>query len=322
LNLVQGESPGAVPEVEVSQCPVCRTTLGRPTLAGFDRQLGLAERFVVRECPDCGLAVTDPRPGGAELDKHYPETYRAYRSPDGLFPRLVTGVRLVRSEFALRLGLLRHLARLEPGRLLDVGCGRGDLGAAFVRHGWQVDGLDVSSSAVESARAVGVDAITGTLDEAPWPDETFDAVLFSHSLEHVHDPLAALVRAHKLLRPGGVLAVAVPDWGSRQRRIFRSCWYPLDLPRHLQHFGRASLGSSVERAGFVVGVTRGSVSTFGLVGSLQYTILGRLVTGGRAHRPTLAIVMALYLPLTALGWVMGPDTLFLTAVKPRERQIS
>jgi SAM-dependent methyltransferase len=226
-------------------------------------------------------------------------------------------VRRIRSEFALRLGLLRHIARLGPGRLLDVGCGRGDLAAGFLRHGWKVDGLDVSSSAVESARAIGVAAITGTLEEAPWPGESFDAVLFSHSLEHVPDPIAALVRAHDLLRPGGVLAVAVPDWGSRQRRIFGSRWYPLDLPRHFQHFERNSLRSAVERAGFVVCDTRRSVSTFGLVGSLQYAIFGRLITGGRAHRPTLAIVMVLYLPLSGVGWLLGPDTLFLTAVKPR-----
>jgi SAM-dependent methyltransferase len=308
---------GSCNKSQVPECPVCETRLGKPVLVGFDRQLGLSERFFVRECPACELGVTDPRPSDAELDRHYPETYRAYRSPDGLLPSFVRAVRRMRSEFALRLGLLRYIARLDPGRLLDVGCGRGDLAAGFVRHGWQVDGLDVSSSAITSARAVGVAAITGTIDEAPWPGESFDAVLFSHSLEHVQDPRAALERAHKLLRPGGVLAVAVPDWGSRQRRIFRSRWYPLDLPRHLQHFGRNSLCSAVERAGFVVYVRRRSVSTFGLVGSLQYALFGRLITGGRAHRPTLAIVMSLYLPLSGIAWLIGPDTLFLTAVKPR-----
>jgi SAM-dependent methyltransferase len=302
---------------DINQCPVCGSRLGVVTLVGSDRQLGFPDPFVVRECPNCGLGVTDPRPRGAELERHYPDTYRAYRPPDGLLPPFVSAVRRIRSEFAIRLGLLRHIARLEPGRLLDVGCGRGDLAAGFLRYGWQVDGLDVSSSAVESARAIGVAAIRGTLDDAPWTGESFDAVLFSHSLEHIHDPLAALMRAHELLRPGGALAVAVPDWGSRQRRIFGSRWYPLDLPRHLQHFERNSLGSAVERAGFVVSSTHRSVSTFGLVGSLQYAIFGRLITSGRAHRPTLAIVIALYLPLSGVAWLLGPDTMFLLAVKPR-----
>ncbi len=204
---------------------------------------------------------------------------------------------------------------MEPGRLLDVGCGRGDFAAGFIKHGWEVHGLDVSPSAVASARAAGVDAVTGTLEEVPWPAMSFDVVLFSHSLEHVHDPLGDLMCAHDLLRPGGVVAVAVPDWDSRQRRIFGSCWYPLDLPRHLQHFGRNSLKAAVERAGFEPRVARSSVSTFGLVGSVQYVMFGRLVTSGRAHRPSLAVIMALYLPLSAVSWLIGPDTLFLTASK-------
>ena len=110
-------------------------------------------------------------------------------------------------------------------------------------------GVEPSPQAAEHARAVGVEAITGTLADAPWPPASFDAIVFNHSLEHIEDPAGALADAARLLRPGGLLAIAVPNFGSWHRRAFGSAWFQLDLPRHLQHFDRDSLAALVRRAG-------------------------------------------------------------------------
>ncbi|HZT83575.1 MAG TPA: class I SAM-dependent methyltransferase, partial [Gemmataceae bacterium] len=81
---------------------------------------------------------------------------------------------------------------------------------------------------------------------------SFDRVTMWQSLEHVHDPLAVLRAAHRLLVPGGELLVAVPTIDSLAFRWFGPHWLGLDLPRHLTHFTPGTLGAMLLRAGFTV----------------------------------------------------------------------
>jgi SAM-dependent methyltransferase len=198
--------------------------------------------------------------------------------------RLGALVDRLRIDAVLRLGPYRPLTRRMPGRLLDVGCGVGDLMAALERHGWDVVGLEPSRVACSHAAGRGLEVHCGTIDEAPWGDSTFDAIVFNHALEHIPNPEDALRRAAALLRPGGILAVAVPNFGSWQRRLFGSRWFQLDLPRHLQHFDRGSLGSLATRAGLQPLEFRTASMRPGLLMSLQYACFGRPVFNGRGLR--------------------------------------
>jgi 2-polyprenyl-3-methyl-5-hydroxy-6-metoxy-1,4-benzoquinol methylase len=78
-----------------------------------------------------------------------------------------------------------------------------------------------------------------------------------HSLEHVHDPVATLRSAFQLLVPGGLLLVAVPNVESAPARWFGADWFGLDLPRHLTHFSKATLGEMLAVSGFEVRNIRG-----------------------------------------------------------------
>lgn len=202
--------------------------------------------------------------------------------------------------------------------MLDVGCGRGDLAAAFARRGWRADGLEPAASAVAAARHQGVDARTGTLDVAPADLCGYDLVVFNHSLEHVPDPVAALQEARSRLRPGGAVVVAVPDWSSWQRRAFASRWFHLDLPRHLQHFSPRSLISTMSRAGLEPKQPRSTTSLVGLLGSAQYALFGRCVFTGPRLRPALALASALYPVTLLIGSVLGGDTLVGVGTKPTQ----
>jgi SAM-dependent methyltransferase len=293
-------------------CAVCSAPLGSPVLEGRDRMFSVPGTFTVAECGRCGLAVTEPRLSGHVLASHYPEDYEPYRPPSGALARLFAANRRWQSTARLRRPPFNRLG--DAGRLLDVGCGRGDLGAAFRRSGWEVAGVDPSESAVEAARHLGIDARTGTIEDAPWPDRSFDAVVFNHSLEHVPDPVDALRHAVRLVRPGGRVAVVVPDWGSWQRRRFGSRWFHLDLPRHLQHFDAHALEEAVRRAGLAPVAAGTSISASGLWGSIQYALFDECVFRGASLRLALLSLLALY-PLTAaIGLVRGGDWLHVVAV--------
>jgi 2-polyprenyl-3-methyl-5-hydroxy-6-metoxy-1,4-benzoquinol methylase len=180
--------------------------------------------------------------------------------------------------------------------MLDVGCGAGDLALTFARHGWRVAGVEPSAAAAARAASAGIDVHHGTLDDAPWRGPTFDAIVFNHSLEHVPDPLTTLQQAAALLCDGGMLAVAVPNFGCWQRRLFGSRWFQLDLPRHLQHFDARTLAALLERAGLrPVATTTASMRPSILV-SLQYLAFGRARWMGRGLRlAAWAVAPALWL---------------------------
>ena len=193
------------------------------------------------------------------------------------------------------------VATLTPGRGLDVGCGRGDLAAMFVDRGWRMTGVEPSAQACAIARTRGVDAREGVLATVELEAAAYDAAVFRQSLEHTVDPVGDLRRVHAALRPAGLVAVSVPNFGGWQPRRFRGCWYHLDLPRHRTHFTAGALERALRAAGFdVVGVTT-STSSEGLWASLQYRAFGRcLCPSGLALRAALALcLLALPVALAA-----------------------
>ncbi|MEO3808767.1 class I SAM-dependent methyltransferase [Sphaerisporangium sp. B11E5] len=97
-----------------------------------------------------------------------------------------------------------------PARVLDAGCGRGDLALALDEAGYTVTAVDNDAEAVTAARARGVDAIRG--DFAGYDGDPFDAVVFSLSLHHMSRLPKVVHRARALLKQGGLLLVDEFAW--------------------------------------------------------------------------------------------------------------
>jgi SAM-dependent methyltransferase len=281
--------------VTAIRCPGCGSEQAGPDvlLRGRDRLTGAPGSFEVLACAECGLAFTEPRIGPADFETYYPDSYSAY-VPRARMQRRSIGERIdeIHLEALVRFGPYRRVWQRPPARILDVGCGTGDLAAVFARRGWQAYGIEPSTQAAEFACEAGVQAVNGTLADAPWEDGTFDAIVFNHSLEHIDDPAEALATAARLLRPGGILAIAVPNFGSWHRRAFGSAWFQLDLPRHLQHFDRASLAGLVRRAGLRPVASSAASMRPSPLGSIQYKLLGGMRYEGRWFR--------------VLAWALSP----------------
>lgn len=109
----------------------------------------------------------------------------------------------------------------QASRLLEIGCGTGELAAALVRRGFEVVAVDMDEGAVAQAHAAGVDA-----REAEWPEfscGTFDAILFIRSLHHVRDLPASLDAAFAAVRPGG--RVIVEDFMAEGGSARSEAWF-------------------------------------------------------------------------------------------------
>lgn len=284
-----------------------------------DRLHGTGGMHYVARCQVCGAGVTLPRVTDRELAGFYPDEYGPYSERMSMVERWVSRViRTYQGWSSLRSSPLSALRDRPPGRGLDVGCGRGDLAATLVARGWAMTGMEPSSSACAAAAARGIDARCGTLGTVALEPESYDAVIFRHSLEHVNDPVDALRRVRAALAPGGLVLITVPNFGSWQARRFRGFWFHLDLPRHRCHFTEGSLGRALRSADLDVVSTTSSSSTVGLPASLQYRAFGRcLFPGGFGLRVAsglcvLALPAALALD-TAGG---GGDQLHAVAQRP------
>jgi 2-polyprenyl-3-methyl-5-hydroxy-6-metoxy-1,4-benzoquinol methylase len=99
----------------------------------------------------------------------------------------------------------------RPGRALDLGAGFGDFLAELRTRGWQVTGTEVSEDAVARAGKRGIELQLGQPEELKFPAESFDLVTMWHVLEHLPFPGHTLDECARLLRPGGVVVVAVPN---------------------------------------------------------------------------------------------------------------
>jgi SAM-dependent methyltransferase len=117
-------------------------------------------------------------------------------------------------------------------------------------RGWEVHGTELSAVSASYARSLGIPVLQSAVEDAPFVDASFDVITMFHVLEHLTDPKRALFRLYRLLRPGGLLIVEVPNIGSWYARVFGDVWFHYDVPRHLYHFSRDTLGKMMVEPGF------------------------------------------------------------------------
>jgi SAM-dependent methyltransferase len=119
--------------------------------------------------------------------------------------------------------LARRLTELyfeRPGRLLELGCGRGDALRAFASLGYDVVGVDLSPKAPELAPGLDVRVADLETDPLPVEPETFEYVFTKSVVEHSFHPIEILRCGLAALEPGGKIVVMTPSWLHTGKRTF------------------------------------------------------------------------------------------------------
>ena len=229
------------------ECGICGGTAGEFLFSSRDFNFQTTdESFSVVRCSACGTSQTVPRPPEDTLGRFYPPSYYPAGGYDQSYYR-----RRIEPSQRDKLGIVRRFR--SSGTLLDVGCGAGFFVREASKAGFSAQGVEFSHEAVDfGMREGGIRITEGDLLDAQFPDSSFDIVTLWHVLEHLPRPVEALKRIRALLKPGGVLVIAVPNFDSVQARVFRGRWYHLEVPRHLYHFTPGSLRRLLDAGGFDV----------------------------------------------------------------------
>jgi 2-polyprenyl-3-methyl-5-hydroxy-6-metoxy-1,4-benzoquinol methylase/predicted RNA-binding Zn-ribbon protein involved in translation (DUF1610 family) len=222
--------------LEITPCPACGNRIFRKrfTKKGCD----------FWQCETCGLEKIYPLPTLEELKAYYDSSYS-----DGMYKTFVDAGQMKYMTAEERYKAIKSYCL--PGRWLDVGCSNGTFVKIARQNGQNAEGIDLSDVAVERGRAEGLPLFSSTIEDFA-PDYRYQSISGFDVLEHVLDPVGFLESVHRLLEPGGTVAVSVPNRGSLICKIMRKNWYFYIPEEHMHYFDPSSMTRLLKSTGFNV----------------------------------------------------------------------
>lgn len=183
-------------------CPVCR---GDDTRLLFSK-----DKYDFVECRKDKLVYVNPQPDFSSLK----ERYDAYAREYYVQPEYTA------DEAGLSGYRKRFLLYRKTNRLLEVGASAGNFLVSCRDDGWEVSGVELGGPSSRYAREHrGLNVVTGTIHDAGFPADSFDVVAAWATLEHVPDPREVIGEIFRVLRPGGLFVLSVPNWGGISFRL-------------------------------------------------------------------------------------------------------
>jgi 2-polyprenyl-3-methyl-5-hydroxy-6-metoxy-1,4-benzoquinol methylase len=230
-------------------CPICKGKNSQSYMESFDDRYGYPGTFDLDKCLDCGHIYLTKEFSDDELENLYTKYYpRAKLSVDDHKPHKTGG------SFTTWLnGDRRSAYRWVPEkvRILDIGCGFGESLAYHKSRDCDVYGVEADSNIQKVVDKFGYTIHIGLFNHEIYESNFFDYVTLDQVMEHVVDPINTLKGIEKILKPGGIIVLSVPNprgWG---RYCFGRRWINWHAPYHLHHYTLESMAYASREAGLI-----------------------------------------------------------------------
>lgn len=227
-----------------SACPICASP-DRTPLVTFPE-------LTFSRCAGCGLTYKSEEDPflSSRLAKRYDANY-FLKGQAQYLKRWAHRVAKCRRQLLMCLEFAPHAQTT-----LDVGCSAGYVLAAADALGLRPTGIDYAPYAAALGHQRGFPTSAASLTELPFRDESFDVITAKHTLEHVRTPRQALSELARVLKPGGVVMIVVPDagyWHLNASKKGGRYFHPERLGwQHHVYYDVATLGRGLRDAGLEV----------------------------------------------------------------------
>jgi len=242
-------------------CPVCDGSFKI-----WRTKVVMEEKYNIDRCKTCGYAFVNPRPSLDFLMNFYSSFGHSHDGGANLIEDIEAVIarecRYPNSSLDARrmISVINSLLRnknTESKKFLDVGCGYGFFSKEAKDTGFDVLALELARNEGKIAQEMaGVEPIACSFEEFEQGDKSFGIVLMSQILEHALDVNLWMSKAHDLLADDGILAIALPNFGSIFRLVMQEKEPYICPPAHLNFFNPNNLGELLQKHGFVVEKTQ------------------------------------------------------------------
>jgi 2-polyprenyl-3-methyl-5-hydroxy-6-metoxy-1,4-benzoquinol methylase len=227
-----------MPIIKITICPICNSSKTSKAFDAVDH-FSTKETFPIYDCKSCGFRFTNKFPSEDSIGRYYdsPDYISHSDSKTGLINRLYHFFRKQMLKKKIDLVSKYVVPRQKDNiRLLDIGSGTGYFLNAAKERGYAVTGIEKDSNARDYAITnFGLDVKD---EQSLWAlkDESFDVITLWHVLEHLDNLNEVVAKIKSILKPNGVMILALPNHNSHDAKKYKGYWAAYDVPRHLWHF--------------------------------------------------------------------------------------
>lgn len=237
-------------------CPICGHKEFSEFLTCTDF-FTTGETFDLKRCESCGFLFTQNFPAEAIIGKYYevPE----YVSHSDTKTGIVNYLYHLSRNWMLKRKANRVIqaAGIAQGTILDYGCGTGYFVREMEQRGWSAIGIEKSDAARDFAKSKFNSELQPLDQLDAIPDESCDVITLWHVLEHVENLELLVAEIKRVLKPSGVLILALPNSESYDAHYYGEYWAAFDVPRHLWHFSPNTIKLFCEKYGLKLQQSKG-----------------------------------------------------------------
>ncbi len=199
------------------------------------------EGIIIGKCATCGTMKTFPPKNSAAFDPQ--ESHTSVYEKD------------VRKFEKLFQPIASKIKSYKPaGRILDVGCATGILLSLLKKEGYDITGIEPNRKEyLKANKRLGSTVINATINIYTRKHrKKFDVIIYNHVLEHIRDVGGELALAKRILKPGGIIVIGLPNTDNIIFSLRKKYWEFLMPTQHFWHFGKKQIRQLLQKNGFKI----------------------------------------------------------------------